>query len=243
MDAPPRARDDADDRAFSRGRACDDDENARRTQVRSPNTLTKEENARMNFMDAQRTVERRDRAESFSQRSDSEKSSVDVFDDRARAIAREGDGRETRDGTMTRSLENANERDFMSFETPDRARVLRETCERRAREGVSKPDSARLHVDVCEAMVARERAAHDGVILDVNRAHHLEYRTQLIEWILDVCAGERYAPATADVAIGLTVREGRGRDISRDSKRDSNDDGDESGVLDVISRVINLRGM
>ena len=39
-------------------------------------------------------------------------------------------------------------------------------------------------------------------VLDVNEARHLQFRVPLVEWILDVCAGERYGPTTADVAIG-----------------------------------------
>ena len=36
-----------------------------------------------------------------------------------------------------------------------------------------------------------------------------------MEWILDVCAGERYGPTTADVAIAYTVRpETRARSIA-----------------------------
>ena len=43
-------------------------------------------------------------------------------------------------------------------------------------------------------------------VLDVNEARHLQFRVPLVEWILDVCAGERYGPTTADVAIGYMVR-------------------------------------
>ena len=43
-------------------------------------------------------------------------------------------------------------------------------------------------------------------MLDGATAHHAAYRAQLVEWILDVCAGERYGPTTADVAIGYMVR-------------------------------------
>ena len=37
--------------------------------------------------------------------------------------------------------------------------------------------------------------------MDGATAHHAAYRAQLV-WISDVCAGERYGPTTADVAIG-----------------------------------------
>ena len=62
-------------------------------------------------------------------------------------------------------------------------------------------------VDVCGEMLSRERVAHGAFVLDTTRALHVEYRAQLIEWLLDVCAGERFAPATADVAIALMVRD------------------------------------
>ena len=45
-------------------------------------------------------------------------------------------------------------------------------------------------------------ADHGAFVLDGATAHHAAYRAQLVEWILDVCAGERYGPTTADVAIG-----------------------------------------
>ena len=44
--------------------------------------------------------------------------------------------------------------------------------------------------------------ADHGAVVDGATAHHAAYRAQLVEWILDVCAGERYGPTTADVAIG-----------------------------------------
>ena len=49
-------------------------------------------------------------------------------------------------------------------------------------------------------------ADHGAFVLDGATAHHAAYRAQLVEWILDVCAGERYGPTPADVAIGYMVR-------------------------------------
>ncbi len=73
---------------------------------------------------------------------------------------------------------------------------------------VARPDGFELHADVCATLLARERArGRDAVVtVDVGRAHHAPYRGELVEWILDVCAGERYGPTTADVAIAYTVR-------------------------------------
>jgi len=85
--------------------------------------------------------------------------------------------------------------------------TLREVCAVRAAEGAIAPDGAGVLVDVCRGMLARERVAHGAFVLDTTRALHVEYRAQLIEWVLDVCAGERFAPATADVAIALMVRD------------------------------------
>ena len=82
---------------------------------------------------------------------------------------------------------------------------------------VARPDGFELHADVCATLLARERArGRDAVVtVDVGRAHHAPYRGELVEWILDVCAGERYGPTTADVAIAYTVRpETRERSIA-----------------------------
>ena len=92
---------------------------------------------------------------------------------------------------------------------PPREVTLREVCALRASEGAIAPDGAGVLLDVCRGMLARERGAHGAFVLDTTRALHMEYRAQLIEWVLDVCAGERFAPATADVAIALTVRDER----------------------------------
>ena len=82
---------------------------------------------------------------------------------------------------------------------------------------VARPDGFELHADVCATLLASERArGRDAVVtVDVGRAHHAPYRGELVEWILDVCAGERYGPTTADVAIAYTVRpETRERSIA-----------------------------
>ena len=82
---------------------------------------------------------------------------------------------------------------------------------------VARPDGFELHADVCATLLASERArGRDAVVtVDVGRAHHAPYRGELVEWILDVCAGERYGPTTADVAIAYTVRpETRARSIA-----------------------------
>ena len=71
---------------------------------------------------------------------------------------------------------------------------------------MTDPDGAELHADVALGLLARERETHGTFVFDERRAHHAPYRAQLVEWILDVCAGERYGPTTADVAIAYTVR-------------------------------------
>jgi hypothetical protein len=76
----------------------------------------------------------------------------------------------------------------------------------RARADAIGPDGADLCADVARELLRRERADHGAFVLDGATAHHAAYRAQLVEWILDVCAGERYGPTTADVAIGYMVR-------------------------------------
>ena len=92
-------------------------------------------------------------------------------------------------------------------------RALAET-----RRDVARPDGADLHADVCATLLRREGAiGRDAMMMtkttggaeDGAAWHHAPYRGQLVEWILDVCAGERYGPTTADVAIAYTVRGGR----------------------------------
>ena len=82
--------------------------------------------------------------------------------------------------------------------------ALEALCASRARDAT--PDGPELHACACAEMLVRERERFGDFILDVARAHHAPYRAQLVEWILDVCAGERFAPTTADVAIAFTVR-------------------------------------
>ena len=82
--------------------------------------------------------------------------------------------------------------------------ALEALCASRARDAA--PDGPELHACACAEMLVRERERFGDFILDVARAHHAPYRGQLVEWILDVCAGERFAPTTADVAIAFTVR-------------------------------------
>ena len=82
--------------------------------------------------------------------------------------------------------------------------ALEALCASRARDAA--PDGPELHARACAEMLARERERFGDFIFDVARAHHAPYRGQLVEWILDVCAGERFAPTTADVAIAFTVR-------------------------------------
>jgi len=82
--------------------------------------------------------------------------------------------------------------------------ALEALCASRARDAA--PDGPELHACACAEMLARERERFGDFIFDVARAHHAPYRGQLVEWILDVCAGERFAPTTADVAIAFTVR-------------------------------------
>lgn len=106
----------------------------------------------------------------------------------------------------------------MSFDSPPREVTLREVCALRASEGAIAPDGAGVLLDVCRGMLARERGAHGAFVLDTTRALHMEYRAQLIEWVLDVCAGERFAPATADVAIALMVRD-ETRYLASEAKR------------------------
>ena len=85
---------------------------------------------------------------------------------------------------------------------------------------VARPDGFELHADVCATLLASERArGRDAVVtVDVGRAHHAPYRGELVEWILDVCAGERYGPTTADVAIAYTVRPERARARARGAR-------------------------
>ena len=100
---------------------------------------------------------------------------------------------------------------------------------------VARPDGFELHADVCATLLARERArGRDAVVtVDVGRAHHAPYRGELVEWILDVCAGERYGPTTADVAIAYTVRLRR-RSIDRARRRPTGPD--RSVAVTVTSR-------
>ena len=71
---------------------------------------------------------------------------------------------------------------------------------------MTDPDGAELHADVALGLLKRERETHGTFVFDERRAHHAPYRARLVEWILDVCAGERYGPTTADVAIAYMVR-------------------------------------
>jgi len=86
-----------------------------------------------------------------------------------------------------------------------------------ARGDVATPDGAELHADVCATLLRREgTCGRDAVMTRAGRDaggtwHHAPYRGQLVEWILDVCAGERYGPTTADVAVAYTVRARRAR--------------------------------
>ena len=156
-----------------------------------------------------RDVER-ERAESFSTHASSDRSSIDGFAMLgARSTAREdvGDEEDAARGGDDRSRARGGEEYFTSFDSPRREVTLREVCAVRAAEGAIAPDGAGVLVDVCRGMLARERVAHGAFVLDTTRALHVEYRAQLIEWVLDVCAGERFAPATADVAIALMVRD------------------------------------
>ena len=81
-----------------------------------------------------------------------------------------------------------------------------------ARGDVATPDGAELHADVCATLLRRERTCGRDAVMtraggDVGGTwYHAPYRGQLVEWILDVCAGERYGPTTADVAIAYAVR-------------------------------------
>lgn len=155
-----------------------------------------------------RDVER-ERAESFSTHASSDRSSIDGFAMLgARSTAREdvGDEEDAARGGDDRSRARGGEEYFTSFDSPRREVTLREVCAVRAAEGAIAPDGAGVLVDVCRGMLARERVAHGAFVLDTTRALHVEYRAQLIEWVLDVCAGERFAPATADVAIALMDR-------------------------------------
>lgn len=68
------------------------------------------------------------------------------------------------------------------------------------------PDSQETQLDVAKGLLARERETHGSFVFDARAAHHCAFRSQLVEWILDVCAGERFGPTTADVAIAYTVR-------------------------------------
>lgn len=96
------------------------------------------------------------------------------------------------------------------------ARAIDERTDRESRDGMVAlasaradaigPDGADLCADVARELLRRERADHGAFVLDGATAHHAAYRAQLVEWILDVCAGERYGPTTADVAIGYMVR-------------------------------------
>ena len=157
----------------------------------------------------------RERAESFSTHA-SDKSSLDdacvvaIDDARShREIALEN-ARSDRDA---RSHATNGVDYFRSFDSPPRAVTIADVCAMRASEGAITPDGGGVYEDVCRGMLRREKERFGAFVLDVNRAFHLEYRAQLIEWVLDVCAGERFAPATADVAIALMVR--RERAISR----------------------------
>ncbi|CEG00769.1 Cyclin A/B/D/E [Ostreococcus tauri] len=68
------------------------------------------------------------------------------------------------------------------------------------------PDSQETQLDVAKGLLARERETHGSFVFDARAAHHCAFRSQLVEWILDVCAGERFGPTTADVAIAYTDR-------------------------------------
>ena len=60
----------------------------------------------------------------------------------------------------------------------------------------SKSSTSTLTFNFCSSPIT------SAFVLDGATAHHAAYRAQLVEWILDVCAGERCGPTTADVAIG-----------------------------------------
>ena len=168
-----------------------------------------------------RDVER-ERAESFSTHASSDRSSVDAFALAMRSPAMGGgDDRAARDaarGSDDRSRAHNGADYFTSFDSPPREVTLREVCALRASEGAIAPDGDGVLVDVCRGMLARERETHGAFVLDTTRALHVEYRAQLIEWVLDVCAGERFAPATADVAIALMVRD-ETRYLASEAKR------------------------
>ena len=94
-----------------------------------------------------------------------------------------------------------------------RFRTMREQSQRNilVRKGVgSNPTGVNPHVNFCSSPVTScvifFGADHGAFVLDGATAHHAAYRAQLVEWILDACAGERYGPTTADVAIGYMVR-------------------------------------
>ena len=90
-----------------------------------------------------------------------------------------------------------------------RFRTMREQSQRNilVRKGVgSNPTGVNPHVNFCSSPVTScvifFGADHGAFVLDGATAHHAAYRAQLVEWSLDACAGERYGPTTADVAIG-----------------------------------------
>ena len=145
----------------------------------------------------------RARSNSFSTEH-SDRSDRDVFaarlddDDRLRTPSAVPAPYDARAGDPTRSGKTI--QNFPARPSP----ALAALCASRARDAA--PDGPELHACACAEMLARERELFGRFVLDVARAHHAPYRGQLVEWILDVCAGERFAPTTADVAIAFTVR-------------------------------------
>lgn len=201
--------------AFSQPIAIDDDDrrgaDARAPTMKRAVSVAESIDALLAASPRARDVER-ERAESFSTHASSDRSSVDGFALAMRSPMGGDDDRAARDaarGSDDRSRAHNGADYFTSFDSPPREVTLREVCALRASEGAIAPDGAGVLVDVCRGMLARERVAHGAFVLDTTRALHVEYRAQLIEWVLDVCAGERFAPATADVAIALTVRDER----------------------------------
>ena len=67
--------------------------------------------------------------------------------------------------------------------------------------------------DVIETLRMREEK--NAWRLDPSAARHMQYRTTLIEWILEVCADFNFGPSTADLAVQYMVRTGSHETNSR----------------------------
>ena len=141
----------------------------------------------------------RERAHSFSTQCSSQTTIADLGQGRDDDDDRVEDERVAFDVARDRDARAIDER--AERETRDAMVALA-----RARADAIGPDGADLCADVARELLRRERADHGAFVLDGATAHHAAYRAQLVEWILDVCAGERYGPTTADVAIGYMVR-------------------------------------